>query len=326
MVVVMHSPMPSERIVGPFTWLLTYHSMPCIGLFFAISGALLLPVKTLPSESFAFVKSRCFKFMLPVLLWSFVYLFANGTFTSGDWNRILHSLLSLPFYRQEGVLWFMYVLVGLYVIAPVISPWLQQADKDTIRKYLYIWGGSLMMPYLQPWIRFETSPYGILYYCSGFLGYFVLGYYLRRFGSAIRFKPALLGLFLMLLIPLAYKFFIEPRGYVFGQIFWYLSIDSPILVILWWNLLRPISKKLERNSFLQSFCVTFSNLSFGIYLCHTLIQRYGLWHMDVIRDIHNYYVQTFVVIALTLLFSFFLSFMISRTPLGNLLICYKYKS
>ena len=187
-------------------------------------------------------------------------------------------------------------------------------------------GGSLMMPYLQPWIRFETSPYGILYYCSGFLGYFVLGYYLRRYGTAIRFRKALLGFFLVLLGPLVYEFFIEPRGYAFGEIFWYLSIDSPILVILWWNLLKPVSQKMERYAHLRSFCVTFSNLSFGIYLCHILIQRYGLWHMDVIRDIPNYYVQTFVVIALTLLFSFILSYMISRTPLGNPIICYRNKS
>lgn len=140
MVVVMHSPMPSERIIGPFTWLLTYLSMPCIGLFFVISGALLLPVKTLPSESFAFVKSRCSKFILPILFWSIVYMFVNGTFTSGDYNRIFRSVVSLPFYRQEGVLWFMYVLVGLYIVAPVISPWLDKADKNTIKKYLYLWG------------------------------------------------------------------------------------------------------------------------------------------------------------------------------------------
>ena len=323
MVVVMHSPMPSERIIGPFTWLLTYLSMPCIGLFFVISGALLLPVKTLPSESFAFVKSRCSKFILPILFWSIVYMFVNGTFTSGDYNRIFRSVVSLPFYRQEGVLWFMYVLVGLYIVAPVISPWLDKADKNTIKKYLYLWGGSLMIPYLQPWIRFELSAYGILYYCSGFLGYFVLGYYLRRFGVAISFGKALLGLFLMLVFPLVYELFIEQYNLEFGEIFWYLSIDSPILVILWWSLLKSISEKLKHSKKLSLFCVTFSNLSFGIYLCHILIQRYGLWKMDIIRDIPNYYLQTLVVIVLTLLLSFILSFVISRTPLGNQLICYK---
>lgn len=129
MVIIMHAPMPSDRIIGVFTWGITYLTMPCIGLFFALSGALLLPVKNTPLDSVNFVKKRGGRFILPVLLWSLIYLFVNGTFTAGDINMLIKSILSLPFYRQEGVLWFMYVLIGLYIIAPVISPWLSQVDK-----------------------------------------------------------------------------------------------------------------------------------------------------------------------------------------------------
>ena len=99
MVIIMHAPMPSDRIIGVFTWGITYLTMPCIGLFFALSGALLLPVKKSPLDSVNFVKKRGGRFILPVLLWSLIYLFVNGTFTAGDINMLIKSILSLPFYR-----------------------------------------------------------------------------------------------------------------------------------------------------------------------------------------------------------------------------------
>lgn len=43
MVVIMHSPMPSSRANGLFLSSLSYFTAPCIGLFFMVSGALLLP-------------------------------------------------------------------------------------------------------------------------------------------------------------------------------------------------------------------------------------------------------------------------------------------
>lgn len=41
---------------------------------------------------------------------------------SGDWGLILKSLFSLPFVRQEEYFGLCIVLLGLYILAPVISP------------------------------------------------------------------------------------------------------------------------------------------------------------------------------------------------------------
>ena len=45
MVVTMHAPMPNENAIGIFNAALSYYNTPCIGLFFMVSGALLLPIK-----------------------------------------------------------------------------------------------------------------------------------------------------------------------------------------------------------------------------------------------------------------------------------------
>ena len=43
MVVLMHSPMPRGDAVGQLYGGVSYLTSPCIGLFFMVSGALLLP-------------------------------------------------------------------------------------------------------------------------------------------------------------------------------------------------------------------------------------------------------------------------------------------
>lgn len=45
MVVLMHSPIPAENANGLLLSSLSYFTAPCIGLFFMVSGALLLPPK-----------------------------------------------------------------------------------------------------------------------------------------------------------------------------------------------------------------------------------------------------------------------------------------
>lgn len=52
MVVMMHSPMPSADANGMLLSSLSYFTAPCIGLFFMVSGALILPPpKKLPIKA-----------------------------------------------------------------------------------------------------------------------------------------------------------------------------------------------------------------------------------------------------------------------------------
>lgn len=326
MVVLMHSPMPGDRLMPMFTSGLTYFTMPCIGLFFTLSGFLLLPVKT-TSDSFKWTYERIKKFIVPLVIWTFIYLLVNGTLFSGDVVQITKIFFSIPFSPQgHGVLWFMYVLIGLYFVAPVISPWLQETNKKTLQCYLTLWGVSLLFPYLEPFINIRTNAYGVLYYMSGFLGYFFLGFYLRHYGIKMKPWKALYGIFACMGIYALYR--ILDKGYELGfeGVFWYLSIDSPLLVVFWWNLLLPISSRIKSaKESVRKLVVTMSNLSFGVYLAHVLVMRYGLWKLWIIQDIHNYVVQTIVVFMLSMLGTLLLVYAISLTPFSKYIISYKKK-
>ena len=122
MVVLMHSPIPSANASGPFLSALSYFTAPCIGLFFMVSGALLLPVRT---DYITFIRKRFSKILVPTLLWSLIYI-GLRLYGSESEIDVIQSLASLPFSPQgEGVLWFMYTLSGLYLLAPILSAWVE---------------------------------------------------------------------------------------------------------------------------------------------------------------------------------------------------------
>ena len=324
MVVLMHSPMPSPKIIPIFTSGLTYLTMPCIGLFLTLSGYLLLPVKKASSESFTFAINRIKKFIWPTLIWSLIYMIINGTFRSGNMMYIVRKLCSIPFYPQEGVLWYMYVLIGLYFVAPVISPWLEQTNKKTIQIYLFIWGITLLIPYLMPFVSIRTGETNILYYFCGYLGYFVIGYYLRIYDIKINPFKAIIGIACCMSLYAGYQIYIADSELHFGEVFGYLSVDSPILVLCWWNILRVVSDWIQnRKSALKNLVVNLSNLSFGVYLTHILVMRYGLWQLRWIQNIDNYIGQTLIVFFLTVLIAFVLVYCISKRLVGKYIIAYK---
>ncbi len=43
MIIFLHSPMPGDKIIGMFAFGSWFFTMPAVGLFFAVSGSLLLP-------------------------------------------------------------------------------------------------------------------------------------------------------------------------------------------------------------------------------------------------------------------------------------------
>ncbi len=140
MVVLMHSPLPSADANGPFLVALSYFTAPCIGLFFMVSGALLLPVKT---DYFTFLRRRFGKIAVPTVLWSLIYIALRLFYSKSEIN-VLQSVGSIPFSAQgEGVLWFIYTLCGLYLLAPILSGWLDRATKREIQFALTLWGVTL---------------------------------------------------------------------------------------------------------------------------------------------------------------------------------------
>jgi len=122
------------------------------------------------------------------------------------WGKPVANLkgLLLNFNYAAGHLWFVYMLIGIYLIMPLLSPWAEKVSRRELEMYLGIWLFTTLIPFIRDWAGGEApiiqaadglpavalfplwgeaawNPFGLFYYVSGFIGYLLVGLYLRRF-------------------------------------------------------------------------------------------------------------------------------------------------
>lgn len=97
--------------------------------------------------------------------------------------------------------WYVYMIIGLYVFAPILSKWIHNSKMFEVEYFLVIWFILLLIRFFD--IDFLLFDY--LRYFSGAVGYFILGYYLsykksewlrnRKFGLLLFLAGSLLCVF-----------------------------------------------------------------------------------------------------------------------------------
>lgn len=320
MIIAMHAPIPDT---GLSSYVLSTDSLltaPGIGLFIMVSGALLLPVNISTER---FLKKRLGKIVGPTVFWTLFYFMVAPYTETVDQGSGITNFLSIPFSAQfNSVLWFMYMLSGLYLLAPVISPWLKQTSRREIEFYLLLWGITMCYPLIRNVVAVNEGYTGILYYFGGYSGYFLLGYYLNKYIRLTTWKCVTI-LVIPLLIATIVKVLQMPVD--FYDMFWYLSIFVSLMCIAWFLLVKGIAPSFDKTSRFHKKIVLLSNQCFGIYLVHIFIMRSILWHIPFLFNI-NGVSQMIIVTLLTFLGSFGVSLLISYLPWAEYIIGFKQKT
>ncbi|MBQ0080664.1 MAG: acyltransferase family protein [Alistipes sp.] len=161
-----------------------------VPLFVITSSYLLFPVCT---STRLFFEKRFKRVVVPLLVWSVFYLFTP--LIMGDENYSLSDgvkRICLNFTNQSAHLWFVYMLLGVYIAMPLLSPWVNNATRKEERIFLFAWLWTTTVPFLHALsshifglkeILGEAywNEFGTLYYISGYIGYVVLGDYIRKY-------------------------------------------------------------------------------------------------------------------------------------------------
>lgn len=92
---------------------------PGVHLFFLLSGALLLGKE---EPVWLFYRKRLRRILIPFLIWSVVLYVLTGLKTTGfDWKHCLSDFgLKLLTNGIHGTYWFIYAILGLYLITPLL--------------------------------------------------------------------------------------------------------------------------------------------------------------------------------------------------------------
>ncbi len=161
-----------------------------VPLFVLTSSYLLFPVACGTER---FFRRRFTKVVVPFLFWAILYAVVPMWGSGGEVDlggNLRHLLLN--FTDNAGHLWFVYMLLGVYIAMPIISPWAERVSKRGERIFLAAWAFTTLVPFLhraaltiygraEIWGEAGWNEFGTLYYISGFIGYVVAGHYIRKY-------------------------------------------------------------------------------------------------------------------------------------------------
>jgi surface polysaccharide O-acyltransferase-like enzyme len=176
---------------------------------------------------------------------------------------------------------------------------------------------TICYPLLKYIVDINSNNTGALYYFSGYIGYFVLGYYLRRFHVKIS-KPIFVTLLLFPISVAAVCKLYHIKTDFYEQ-FWYLSIFAVMMCVAWFSVISQCEFINRIDGKLRLLIVEFSKSSFGIYLIHIFIMRNVLWHCLTL----NWWSQIIITPILTLVVSYFLVKAMAMLPFANYIIGYR---
>ena len=271
-----------------------------------------------------FFKRRLCKVLIPTFVWTLFYIAFYAAKRQTAVLDIVESVLSIPFSVQgSGILWFIYALVGLYLLVPVLSPWLQRASEKEERFYLILWAVSLCYPMLSQYLHVVNDTGGTLYYFTGYVGYFVLGHYLNHYGNRLRLRICVALFVGTFFVPLILKATHWSGDY--GAVCQKLTIFVAVQCLFWWKVLHIAASRLRLCEKMKSKVVQMANLTMGIYLAHPLF-LYIFKNNNFIANLSSPLLQIVIVVVSVLICSLVVSWIFSISPIGKALVGYRKKN
>lgn len=271
-------------------------SRACVPLFVVASSYLQFPLHYGTGQ---FFKRRAARILIPFAVWTVVYALM--------WGEPVENFkgLLLNFNYAAGHLWFVYMLLGLYLLMPLLSPWAERASRRELGFYLAVFAATTFVPYIREamggaapviygptgipnparyplWGEASWNAYGLLYYFSGFIGYMLLGLWLRKFTGDLSWRrtlsvavPALLaggaltfGGFYRRILADASHFPFE--GPVSHAALWETPIcnDTVGVLLMTIGTILLLKKISVSGSFYRNAVLPASKAGYGMYLSH----------------------------------------------------------
>jgi len=273
-----------------------------VPIFFMISGALLL-TRTKEEKLHVFFKKRFSKVVIPFVIWSIIYLIYRQVM----WFEHFTLKQMVKMFLTDNVffhLWFLYVIIGLYLMTPFLQKIVQYSSKEMLQYFLASWFVlSSLAPFVHKFEGFSISLQAGLF--GTYIGYFILGAYLLKYPLPKKSLP-LLGVLAAFGYGVTaygtYWLTLKNGGKLDGFFYQYGSPNVVFIGIFLFVLFQQYHHVFKANKFIQLL----SAASMGIYLIHPIVQLYGRR-----IDFDEYWVHPVIAVPLVWVSIFFASFILT---------------
>jgi surface polysaccharide O-acyltransferase-like enzyme len=257
-----------------------FHSITraSVPLFFMLSGMLLL--RTTREATLTFYRKRLARILPPLLFWSVVYL-AWGNYHHGLEYNIISGLQAILAGDVRFHLWFIYVLIGLYLITPLLRMMIDRLDHSLIYALVILWFGLVsLVPFLEQLTPLE-APWQTSLLVFDYLGYYLLGHLLAN--SQLSSKRSWLFWFLVWCVSVAATAYLTAsvsfeKGGLTILFYHYTSVNVVLMTVALFLMLKslPYDRIFDWFPRLKTVTLQLSGISYGMYIGHVLVQEI-LW-------------------------------------------------
>jgi surface polysaccharide O-acyltransferase-like enzyme len=240
-----------------------------------LTGALLLQPSKTDEPLRVFFKKRWNRIGIPILFWGAIF-FAWDFLVRGQaltLTSVLQGVLSGSYVH----FWYVYILIGLYLITPLVRVLVAHTDWKIIKYFLFIWFvGTGIMPLLT--LYASISPQAVwfgqnVFLLTGLIGYFILGAYITKLGLRRSILSIMLVLSSIWTVVGTY-FLIGTLGEQYSQFFLDASSFSVIIAsVTLFLILASLPNQTIENRFPHgnSLLKLISQNTLPIYLFHVIV-------------------------------------------------------
>ena len=253
-IVMLHT---LNRQYGLTVWMSGYAVISIgVNLFIMISGYLLLDRTETVKE---FFRKRFFSILPLFIIFNIIYIyFYNHSF-------ITIKKISAPHF------WYIYMILGLYLLTPWLRKVLQYAEKETFYVVILWFLCNVLNPYMQ-FFRFPKIPFSH-FPITGFIGYYILGYYLKKYRYKLEKIPFIrvIGVYItgFLISVLSTKYVLVTTGNRISDFFDKNSLGTFFMSVSFFIFWIKFNFK-NRNKVIRMI----SDSTYFAYLIHIIILHY----------------------------------------------------
>ena len=253
-IVMLHT---LNRQYGLAVWMSGYAVISIgVNLFIMISGYLLLDRTETVKE---FFRKRFFSILPLFIIFNIIYIyFYNHSF-------ITIKKISAPHF------WYIYMILGLYLLTPWLRKVLQYAEKETFYVVVLWFLCNVFNPYMQ-FFKFPKIPFSH-FPITGFIGYYILGYYLKKYRYKLEKIPfiCVIGVYItgFLISVLSTKYVLVTTGNRISDFFDKNSLGTFFMSVSFFIFWIKFNFK-NRNKVIRMI----SDSTYFAYLIHIIILHY----------------------------------------------------
>lgn len=291
-----------------------------IGLpvFFILSGALILnQEKTIHIGEF-YLK-RLVKIVIPFMMYSLFYvLWVNQGFGVSDclkletWRRVVRGILpgigAIMETYQVITLWFVYTLIGLYLVAPFLAVMLQNMGEKMLGGFaLFLIIMRCIKNYFPILFGFKI---GIDYIFGSWCMYFILGYiivqpFMKKYYSVLELS-GIAAFIISMLVKVFFPQYISENYYDLAP---HMILQAVAMFIC----IYRREDRIGKNDKIAEIMRKLSKYTFSIYLLHSFVMGVIVRSGILDRMTSNIIVNELLRIILTFLGGLIIAFIVDNT-------------